>query len=254
MLALPSRAAQPREPATWQPRPSPVTTLRRLSSGAVLAGLLLLGACGVPAGFGRSTSGEAVCAAVLELGGLEYTGHGELRRIPATTGETRSARVPACDDGNGVAAARTVEVAVLADVPARRAVLAEGALYVRAGRPFPEAAREWFVTPECATDGGFRLAGEWLAVGPPRRPRSDGDLRPPYRLEVRVDEGPNAYVDTVVDLRVTADSRPRLGRDDVRTSLWEGGRVSARVHCEDGRFVADAVSSAPGGEAHGSGR
>jgi hypothetical protein len=125
-----------------------------------------------------------------------------------------------------------------------RAFLGHGQLYVREGRGFPEAARAWFEKTRCDEPGRFELTGQWLGVRSRHEARFDGDLRPPYRITAWVAQGPAAYVDTLVTVHATETTDPSLGPEDVEGSLWEGGDVSARVHCEGGRFVADALSTA----------
>lgn len=71
----------------------------------------------------------------------------------------------------------------------------------------------------------------------------DGDIRPPYRITAWVREGPAEYVDTRVTVHATEVTDPQLGPQDVERSLWEGGDVTARVHCADGRFVADGLTT-----------
>lgn len=34
-------------------------------------------------------------------------------------------------------------------------------------------------------------------------------------------------------------------REDVRSSLWEGGTIAVTASCEEGRFVADEVETFP---------
>jgi hypothetical protein len=139
-----------------------------------------------------------------------------------------------------------VQVEELAALPMSRAVLVRGSLYVRSDRPFPEAARSWFRAPACASPGEVRLAGAWLAVDGGPEPRFDGDLRPPYRVQVRVAHGPEDYRGTTVWVRADEDTSPTLAPEDVRTSLWEGGGLVARVRCEGGAFRATSLTSTPG--------
>ena len=186
------------------------------------------------------------CAALLDFGGHRYTGHGELKRDPETTGRTATGTVPGCEDGNGAAPTRQVKVVELADIGMRRAVLVDGTLYVRTDRPFPATARAWFVAPRCEDGGRFELAGEWLSAQGGLRPRYDGDLRPPYRIGVHVTRGPRRYVASTVQLHVTRHTRPALSSKDAKASLRRGGTVTAEVRCVDGRFVTTSVTSRPG--------
>lgn len=139
-----------------------------------------------------------------------------------------------------------MEVAELVDIPMTRAVLVRGTLYVRSDLPFPTPARAWFVAPSCRTPGAFRLRGDWLSVEGPHEPRFDGDIRPPYRLGIHVTEGPRAYRGTTVQVCATEHTHPALGPPDVKRSLWGGGKLVARVRCEDDRFIAEALVSTPG--------
>ncbi len=211
---------------------------------AVLATTALVGGCSQDRG-GHSES-EALCASLLEYDGHRYNGHGELKRDPATTGRVDAGTALGCDDGNGAAPDRQVQVAELADVAMDRAVLVEGTVYVRSDLPFPKTARAWFVAPACDSDRRFELRGDWLSVKSPHRPRFDGDLRPPYRLGVHVTGGPDEYVGATIQVHVTERTDPALGSKDVKTSLWEGGGVVAQVQCEDGDFLANGLTSTPG--------
>lgn len=213
--------------------------------GAAVALVAALGGCAQGDGSG-SAGGDSSCAALIDYAGHRYAAHGELVRTPDTTRRTDSATAPGCDDGNGAAPARQVKVAELVDIPRSRAVLVAGELYVRVDRPFPEEAREWFQAPRCRTRGHFEIGGEWIDVQEDDRRRVDGDLRPPYRVGVRVTDGPRDYVGTTIAIRATTGTEPDLDRDDLRTSLWEGGGVQATVHCVAGTFVATALTSTPG--------
>ena len=204
---------------------------------AFVALLLAAGCSGPP-----SAGGEASCADLVDYRGERYAGHGELQRMPETAGPAGTATRVTCDDGNGESEATEVEVVELRDVPLDRAFLSHGQLYVREDLDFPEAARAWFARTRCDEDGRFELTGRWLGVSSPNEVRFDGDIRPPYRITAWVAQGPAAYVDTRVTVHATEATDPLLGPEDVKGSLWEGGDVTAQVHCEDGRF-ADWLST-----------
>jgi hypothetical protein len=149
--------------------------------------------------------------------------------------------MPACDDSGGqepVGSDARVEVDELADVPVGTAVLWNGSVYLRDGGELPAAARLWFSAPSCTTDGQFDLTADWLGVSGPNKPRFDGDLRPPYRLDVHVTEGPDEYVGTTVQVHADSATDPGLGPRELKKSLWKGGQVVARVECVDGHFHA----------------
>lgn len=218
---------------------------------ATIPVLLLLAGCaeGGTAGGGRADGpegtgdAEAACAAVVRYDGHDYWGHGDLARTPELTGRTGTGIRPACDDGNGAAPREEVEVEELAALPLKRGFLVGGQAYVREGKPFPESIRAWFEPPRCEGEGAMELSGRWVGVTSPHEPRFDGDLRAPYRLTVWVDAGAEDYVGSRVVIRAGEGTDPQLGPEDVRRALWREGTLDARVHCEDGRFVADGLTT-----------
>jgi hypothetical protein len=213
------------------------TFVRRAAGAAALAAALTSCAADTPGG---TVTSSADCAAVLVLDGHDYIGTGELKQDPATTARRVDASVPACDDlgHDSLPPDEEVEVAVLADVPTDTAVLWNGTVYLRDGAEMPTVVRSWFRETRCGSSAPFDLTGDWLGVTGPKEPRFDGDLRAPYTLSVHVTEGPAAYVGATLRLRADAGTDPGIGPADVKSSLWEGGQVAARVTCVDGRFRA----------------
>lgn len=206
---------------------------------AALALLLVLPGCSGATGTGSA----ADCADLVRYDGHRYVGHGELQRMPATSGRTGAATRLSCDDGNGPSPEEDIEVVQLLDVPLDRAFLSHGQLYVRDDLDLPAAARPWFEPTTCDETEPFEVTGQWLGVESPNEVRFDGDIRPPYRITAWLTDGPAAYVDTRVTVHATTQTDPQLGPEDVKRSLWEGGDVTALVHCEQGRFVADGLTT-----------
>ncbi len=207
---------------------------------AVLA-LTLVAGCG--AGGTAGSQSASSCAAVLVHDGHRYLGVAPVRRDPATTGRLARAVLAACDDTGGRERGRdeNVRVAELVGVPLATAVLLDGEVYVRDGRALPQRSRRWFRAPRCAGAGEIRLAGDWLGVTGRRRPRFDGDVRPPYRVRMHVTDGPRRYVGATLEVHASGSTDPGLAPRDVRTSLWRGGRLEARVRCAGGRYEAAAL-------------
>jgi len=217
---------------TWLPAPSPRLTL-------LAATVPLFAGCISPVTGDRA--GEASCAAVIVYGGVTYWGHGELKRDPATTGRHVTGMIPSCDDSGGQEPPErdeAVHVAELVDVPLETAFRWGDSIFIREGRELPAATRVWFRAPRCTTSTEFELVADWVGVTGPRRPRFDGDLRPPYRLQVHVTKGPDEYVGATIAVHADAATDPTLGPEDVKASLWQGGQVIARVKCDAGRFQA----------------
>lgn len=213
-----------------------------LPSLAVLT-LILAGCSGTG---GRENVGhgvDAACADIVTYDGQTYWGHGDLARTPATTGRTDEGVREGCDDGNGAEPDHRVRVEELADLPLERGFLVNGQVYVNHDLPFPEAIRHWFASPACSGDAPLELTGRWVGVTSSNKPRFDGDLRPPYRATMWVEEGPERYVGTRIAVRADQGTSPQLGPEDVKRALWHNGRLTARVHCEGGRFLADGLST-----------
>ena len=205
--------------------------------------------CGSGDGAGGGGTRSSACAAVVVYQGHTYLGRGEMKRDPATTGRVVDGVLPSCDDSGGqdpVESDQSVQVAELVDVPLETAFEWHGSVYVRKGRELPVAAEGWFRVPRCTSVGEFAVTGDWLGVAGSQKPRFDGDLRPPYRLEVHVTEGPREYVGATIRVHAHADTDPGLGPGDVKTSLWKGGQVIAQVSCLDGRFRGHSLRSLPG--------
>ncbi len=207
----------------------------------MLATTVALAGCASAQSPGGS-AGAASCAAVLDRDGARYVGHGDLKRDPATSGRMVDAVVPGCDDTGGQdpdpIGDEHVRVAELAGVPLDTAVLYNGSVYVREGSELPAEARPWFTAPDCARSGEFELTGDWIGVTSKHKPRFDGDLRPPYRLELHVEDGPEEYVGSTVRLRATAETDPRPGAPEVKASLWDTEPLVATVRCDGARFRA----------------
>lgn len=215
---------------------------------ALAAACLALGltSCGTNdrGGQDETVRSAASCGAVLRIDGATYIGIGGLRRDPPVTGEEVEAVMPGCDDMGGEAPPdETVSAQVLSEIHADTALLFNGDVYVREGREAPEQLTYWRTAPTCSTPGTFELAGTWLGVQGPNTPEHDGDLRLPYRVSMHVDEGPEDYVGAQVTVHADTSTSPALGPDDVKSSLWTGGAVTAQVRCDGRKFEAVALTT-----------
>lgn len=209
----------------------------------VVAGPILLAGLSACGGGG---AGPTSCAAVLVYDGHTYFGTGGVKRDPDITGRSMSAVLSGCDDSGGQTEAESdepVQVNELADVPPSTAVHFQGSIYVRDGRELPEQTRRWFRAPRCLNAGTFEVTGDWLGVTGPKKPQFDGDIRLPYRVEMHVTSGPPRYIRTTITVRATEATDPALNPADVKASLWQGGEVTASVHCTDQHFEALALKT-----------
>ena len=164
--------------------------------------------------------------------------------VTIVAGSMLLAGLSGCDDSGGQSEAEmdvSVRVNELADVASSTAVLFHGSIFIRDGRDLPKETQRWFRAPRCGTAGTFEVTGDWLGVTGPRKPRFDGDIRPPYRLEVHMTSGPTRYVGATITVRATEATDPALTPADVKASQWKGGQVSASVQCAGRHFEAIAL-------------
>lgn len=214
---------------------------------ALAAACLALGltSCGTnDRGQDETVRSAASCGAVLRIDGATYIGVGGLRRYPAVTGEEVEAIQPGCNDMGGEAPPdETVSAQVLREIGTDTALLFNGDVYVREGREATEQLTYWRTAPPCVTAGTFELSGTWLGVQGPHRPEHDGDIKLPYRVSMHVDEGPEEYVGAQVTVHADTSTIPALGPDDVDSTLWTGGSMTAEVHCDGDRFAARALTA-----------
>ncbi len=194
-------------------------------------------------GTGVDNGSSASCAAIVKYHGHTYEGHGDLKRLPETTSRTEVGSIPPCDDGNGVEAVESVKVHELRDISIERALLVNGHFFLRKNAQLPKAARVWFSAQSCASRGRFELTGQWLSVLGRREVHFDADIRPPYHIELKVASGPHTDVGDILTIHATHQTDPQLGPADVRRTLWNGGDLTAQVHCDGKQLIADGLAS-----------
>ena len=114
----------------------------RLGVVTLLVPLASLTACGGS----PHQDAAASCAQVVRVDGVVFVGSGSPQRLPATTGRTLPAQVPACDDtGDGTAngtAGESTSVEVIDGVDPATAVLWQGSVLVREGEQLPDGVRQ----------------------------------------------------------------------------------------------------------------
>jgi hypothetical protein len=194
---------------------------------------------------GPREEGGGVCALDARLDGRSYVANGGIRVIPALGEPLGTATVPPCE-GDGYTFQAVSIVGVDPEVafvdPGREDIifLAEGI-----GALPPELMR-LRREPRCRQkDAPIHVRGPWLGIIGPHE-KTEVDLLPPYQLEMRVDRASvPSYERAFLTIRVAADAGRLLTREDVRTSLWEGGSLSVTVTCLRGRFWAHQASAHP---------
>ena len=224
---------------------------------AITVTLLTMGGCAAqtdPAeepdagGSEGGSGGSASCALAMTLDGHEYIGVGQTWRNPITTDETAFATLPGCNDtGRSDEQDEQVKVHALRDFGLDEAFAWQGMIMIRADLDRPEQVIEWRTPLVCEADGQFEIAGDWVGL-PPTQDGSRSIGNPPYPMDVVVTDAPDVfsaeeYESVQFNLRITGTTDPALDNADGKLLTTTGAVFEATVHCEDAKFVADAVTA-----------
>lgn len=219
--------------------------------GRSLAAALLLSLIGPACGSAETTSGSASCAFIAHFEGRTYEEHA-VQIAPEIGPHVGTATSPPCDDTNDDVAdqAESFEVARLPGVSSDIALALPhtgGSILVREGlKEFPDEITRLLEAPHCdGDDAPIRLYGTWTGIL-----GADGntelDLEPPYDVSMFVEQASHdRYLRAFLTVRVPpALSRP-LSRDDIESSLWEGGSIEISATCNNGRYIAEEIQADP---------
>jgi Family of unknown function (DUF6281) len=100
--------------------------------------------------------------------------------------------------------------------------------------------------PRCEhQDAPIRLSGPWLGIlGPDGK--TEVDLVPPYDVDLLASKASTSrYQNAFLSIRVPASLGRPITKDDVRNSLWKGGRIDIQASCGAGRFLAQRLTTPP---------
>ena len=195
-------------------------------------------------------SSSAVCALAVEFRGATY--FGQSVSIAPEAGEiVGEAGLPACNDTNGASEEdEVVEVASFPGLSPDIALVWPGRgdiVFIREGtEPLPPQIARLSSPPGCdQKDVPIDLRGTWIGIL-----GADGDtetdLVPPYDLEMYVAEASHdRYLRATINVRVPSELGRPLDRDDVKSSLWEGGDIEVVSTCGPKGFVAQEVRAFP---------
>lgn len=215
---------------------------------------LFLSACSGSPGRHEGTRPGAIgagsCAFVVEFRGQTYVGRQAILQ-PEPGDFVGYASMPQCSDGVEPVRDEEISVVTLPGVDPEVAVVWNGnpgtVLINEDLGALPDEAQRYFERPDCrAEDEPIELFGPWLGIL-----GADGetelDLLPPYDLELLVHRASDPrYEGFDLFVRVPAAAGEPLVKEDVRTSLWEGGAISITASCQGDRFVAEGVKTYPG--------
>jgi len=200
---------------------------------------------------GRSGDAEGLCVLKVQFRGDDYGGTSVLV-APRHGRILGTGVIPACNDtGEGGGRAERVTIQALPGVSPATAVVVRGwddSVLVRDDAEVLPAAVQRLTEPVTCRPAGepITLLGQWTGIIQPNQ-ETELDLVPPYHLYITVRQASHERYDRAF---LTVVVPPSLGtpldRDDVKTSLWKGGDLSAQVHCgSKGTYVADRVEAFP---------
>ncbi len=218
-------------------------------------------AAGTLAGCGGSESttsptgreASAACAPLITYDDRRYVG-AAVRVEPAPGRDLGIGTRPWCADTPDAPERppEEIEIAEIVDVPPAIAIAVRthsGTVYIRDDvdrERLPQELERLLQAPRClAVDEPIELTGPWRGIL-----GADGhtelDLVPPYDVDLFAESSSAArYARAHLTVRVPSRLGRPLDREDIERSLWEGGTISIRAHCEDAAFVADRVDARP---------
>jgi hypothetical protein len=186
------------------------------------------------------------CVLRARLDGRWYFATGGFRVIPEYGEPLGTATVPPCGDEDGYSIEAVAIVGLSPEVGFASPSYEDAVFLAEGTDPLPPELVRLRHEPTCGQrDAPIQLHGPWLGII-----GADGetevDLVPPYDLSMRVDDASDArYERAFLTIRVGSDMGRPLSREDVRSSLWEGGDLSVTATCRDGRFLAEQVTASP---------
>ncbi len=186
------------------------------------------------------------CAFRARLDGRWYAATGAIRVIPEYGRPLGSAIVPPCGSDEGFSIDAVAIKGVNPEVAFASAHYEDIVFLGEGTETLPGGLKRLRDEPTCVDDDApIDLHGPWLGIVGPHN-ETEVDLVPPYDLEMRVDEASAARYERVfLTIHVSERLGRPLSREDVRSSLWEGGTVSVAATCVDGEFWAEQVTASP---------
>ena len=99
---------------------------------------------------------------------------------------------------------------------------------------------------DCQWDRCIRAQWLWQQPGLGADGHTELDLAPPYDVHIFVQETTSPrYERAFLTIRVPEELGRPLTRDDIHSSLWEGGTIEFTAGCNNGRYVALRVVAYP---------
>jgi hypothetical protein len=208
---------------------------------AVLVALMitLLTACS-----GTTDGHPGSCGLTARLEGRAYAASGGMRVIPRYGVRLGTAIVPSCEDEGAFRIEAFAIVGISPDVAFASPRYEEAIFVAEAVKSLPPGLERLRREPTCiAKDSPIHLHGPWLGIIGPGN-KTEVDLVPPYDLEMRVDRASvERYERVFLTIHVAKSLGQPLRRDDVRSSLWQGGDLSLTATCVDDEFWAERVTA-----------
>jgi hypothetical protein len=202
---------------------------RKVAMGVVLAGIVAGCDAGSVDGHGH---GSGSCAAILHWQGRTYWGMGTAI-IPREEVRLGTGQFPACNDTNmSNGHPEVVGVYRIDGVAPGQAVMTDAGVFVLDASHPPAAVQALVHAPACTPETSGSVVAVWGGTETKHQAQFDGDIgRPPYRLELFVQRGPQKLLRANILARVTTSTEGALKPVDVKHVLWTGGTLALDLRC-----------------------
>lgn len=197
-------------------------------------------------GGGDGAGSSASCAALIVWHGQTYMGVGGLVIQPAHGRPLGLATIPPCQDTGDQTqpgGAQHVPVFALGRTSPHRAIVNGTSVYVRNATHLPRSVVALLRVPACTEPQQFPVVARWGGVETSHKPKFDGDLRPPYRLDLLVTDGPAPLHRAQITAAVDSSTTGLLTPADVRTVLWTYGTLHLTMSCAGKAYHVNAIGS-----------
>ncbi len=199
----------------------------------------------------RPGGASGLCVLNVRFRGHDYGGT-SVQVAPRHGRDLGTGVIPACNDtGDGGGHTERLTIQALPGVSPATAVVVRGwddSVLVRDGiEELPRSVQRLTEPLSCrSSDAPITLRGQWTGIIQPNG-ETELDLVPPYHVYVTVRQASHErYERAFLTVVVPPSLGAPLDRDDITTSLWKGGDLSARVRCgSNGTYVAERVEAFP---------
>lgn len=177
----------------------------------------------------------ARCVAELVFNDTKYVAYGDVRRVPRSAEPAGTATQVRCE---GAPSSGTVTVFAAEGYEPADIILVNGAPWISQIPPIPEL-ESLFLPTVCAATDEFKIVGTVIGVTSDKETTQDGQLAPPFTLDIEATNGPAWLLSDYQTVRISGlvDSTTRLASDHLVGDALSGATpIQASIRCRTGRY------------------